>query len=316
MENAAAKVIVIYTHNVSRAIRVHELPRPGETVRSIGYSGGIDGAKGTDVAIALGRLGIPTAFAANARKGEWIARVHELLKGAGVDDSCVTEYEDPTYTRGAMFIDDHGNNMIVLSCGRQYIPRELICGALDRYRGAEYCVTGYELGDEGAEWVIQEAFERGIKTIVNPSPVPAEIPDCWDKVGILVLNEHEIASLLGDRTAVESDAAAESALHELQKRCGCRSIVLTLGEKGYMLLHNGSVISGDGMKVGGVIDTSGAGDGFLAALTAALVRGRDLADACAWANAYSSITIREEGTISSYPTLEEAEKVAGRLARA
>ena len=307
------KVVVIYTHNVSRAIRVHELPRPGETVRSIGYSSGIDGAKGTDVAIALGRLGIPTAFAANARRGDWIEQGHKLLQEAGVDDSCVEEYDDPTYSRGAMFIDDHGNNMIVLSCGQQYIPRALICEALEKNKDAEYCVTGYELGEEGVEWTLMEAHARGIKTIVNPSPVPDHLPDCWNMVDILVLNEHELASLLGDLDATKDVDTTRKSLSELQSRCGCRAVVLTLGARGYMALENGAVVSGNGLQVDGVVDTSGAGDGFLAALTAGLVSGKGLDGACAWANAYSSITIQEDGTISSYPWLEEAEKVAGKL---
>lgn len=313
MPKKSVKAVVIYTHNVSRAIRVHELPQPGETVRSIGYSSGVDGAKGTNVALALGRLGVPTALVANARRGDWNEQGRAFLREAGVDGSFVREYDDPTYSRGAMFIDDHGNNMIVLSSGRQFIPPELISDALDSFKDAQFCVTGYELGAEGAEEAVIEAHRRGLKTLVNPSPVPSSLPDCWDKVDVLVLNEHELAALLGERDAASGPEWAAKALRRLRSGCGCRSVVLTLGAAGYMLLDGGEVFSGPGMKVENVVDTSGAGDGFLASLTAGLACGRSLESACAWANAYSALTVCREGTISAYPWLGEAEASAGRL---
>lgn len=313
MADSKIKVTVVYTHNVSRAIRVHELPRPGETVRSIGYSEGIDGAKGTDVAVALGRLGVPTALIANVRRGDWIEQGHVILSEAGVDDRFITEYDDPSYSRGAMFIDDNGNNMIVLSSGRQQFPRELMESALDAYPDAEYCVTGHELGEEGVRDAVLSASSRGLKVIINPSPVPDSIPDYWDKAYIIVLNEHELIRLLGDDSSAVSGEKVRDSLARFTALSGCSAVVLTLGEKGYMLYDGSGFASGEGTVVENVIDTSGAGDGFLAAMTAALAKGMSLADACAWANRYSSIGIQREGTITCYPTLEEAEAVAGPL---
>lgn len=315
MADSNVKVVVLYTHNVSRAIRVHELPRPGETVRSIGYSEGIDGAKGTDVAVALGRLGIPTALVAHVRRGDWLAQGHEILSAAGVDDSSISDYFDPSYSRGAMFIDDHGNNMIVLSSGKQQFPRELMETALDKFPGAEYCVTGHELGEEGVRDAVLAAHSRGLKVLLNPSPVPDAIPDFWNKVDIIILNEHELMCLLADDGALDSDEKAGDSLIRFTELSGCRAVVLTLGEKGYMLYDGSSIAFGCGTHVENVIDTSGAGDGFLAAMTAALVKGMSLADACGWANRYSSIGIQREGTITCYPLLDEAEAVAGPLGR-
>lgn len=313
MEETKVQVLVVYTHNVSRAIRVHELPKPGETVRSIGYSEGIDGAKGTNVAIALGRLGIPSALVANVRHGDWLEQGHDLLSQAGVNDSYIAEYTDPSYSRGAMFIDDHGNNMIVLSSGRQFIPGSLIDRAIDHFKDAQYCVTGYELGEDGVKHALFAASKRGIKTIVNPSPVPDSLPDYWHMADIVVLNEHELIRLLDDENAVAGQEKTEQSLLRLRNQCGCGAVVLTLGENGFVLLDGNCTVSEPGVKVEKVIDTSGAGDGFLAALTACLVKGMSLAAACKWANRYSSISIQRDGTISCYPQLEEAEAVAGIL---
>ena len=65
------QVIVAYSHNVSQAIRVHKLPRPGETIRALQASAGMDGAKGTNTAVACSRVGARVAMVAHVKGGDW-----------------------------------------------------------------------------------------------------------------------------------------------------------------------------------------------------------------------------------------------------
>ena len=60
----------------------------------------------------------------------------------------------------------------------------------------------------------------------------------------------------------------------------------------------------EGAKVDS-IDATGAGDGFLGAMTARLAAGASLGEACRWANQYAAYTVQKSGTISSYPRLSE-----------
>ena len=63
-------IIVAYTHNISDGgIRVHKLPRAGETVRALEGGLGIDGAKGTNVAVAASRAGAKVALVAHVQGG-------------------------------------------------------------------------------------------------------------------------------------------------------------------------------------------------------------------------------------------------------
>ena len=63
-------IIVAYTHNISDGgIRVHKLPRAGETVRALEGGLGIDGAKGTNVAVAASRAGAKAALVAHVQGG-------------------------------------------------------------------------------------------------------------------------------------------------------------------------------------------------------------------------------------------------------
>ena len=74
-------IIVAYTHNISDGgIRVHKLPRAGETVRALEGGLGIDGAKGTNVAVAASRAGAKVALVAHVQGGAWFDRAEKLLR--------------------------------------------------------------------------------------------------------------------------------------------------------------------------------------------------------------------------------------------
>ena len=55
------------------------------------------------------------------------------------------------------------------------------------------------------------------------------------------------------------------------------------------------------------IDTIGAGDGFLSAFTVNLIWGKSEKEACRWANEFAGYTTTREGSIPSYPLIEEIE---------
>lgn len=310
------KVIVAYTHNVSEpAIRVHKLPKPGETVRAIGVNDGIDGGKGTNVAITLARLGIPTALVAHVKGGSWYTDAQKILHQDHIDDSCVFCDADEKPRGGCVLIDDDGQNMIVLGAGnKQVITEEEINQALPTFPDACYCVTGYELDRTSVHYILVKAKELGIKTVLNPSPVPDQKPTDWDLVDILVVNETEVRYML-DLAGVscnDNEENWENKLYLLRNVYHCRDIVLTLGEDGFCSLEGDQIIREKGMSVQ-ASDTTGAGDGFLGAMVARLAVGDSLGDACRWANVFSSVTVQRAGTISSYPTAIELESLYPQL---
>ena len=315
MYNKLTQVIVVYTHNISRVIRVHELPRPGETVRAIGMSEGVDGAKGTNVAVVLARLGVNNALVAQVRSIEVMESGHKLLQQLGVDDTFITYKEDPNYARGSMIIDDHGNNMIVLSSSSKPMPNTEIEKALEAYKGAQYCVTGYELDEPSVRYTLHKAKQFGLTTVVNPSPVPDFLPDYWSDIDILVLNEHELIRMLEMSGELYEEWDWETRMRRLREIYACGNIVLTLGAEGFLLLEGEHIFSEPGNKVNKVIDTSGAGDSFLAAMVAGLCKGKSLAQACSWANYYAALTVQRYGTITSYLTLAEVEGIGERSFR-
>lgn len=307
-------VIVAYTHNVSDGgIRVHKLPRPGETVHSIASGNGIDAAKGTNVAVAASRVGAQVALVAHVPKGDWFFRGQEILKAEKIDDTFVVQDENLVKSSGCIIIDDEGNNMIVLgSNSQQSISPCEADRALAASPQAAYCVTGYELDPLSVEYIVCKAHAAGICTVMNPSPVPKTQPHFWDCVDILVLNEVETLHMLELAEAPTGESWGDNAA-ALQAAYGCKAVVITLGSEGFCALDETGILTQRGGIPVASMDATGAGDGFLGAMVARLAAGDSLGKACEQANRFASYSVQKSGTISSYPSRGEWKAICSQL---
>ena len=81
-----------------------------------------------------------------------------------------------------------------------------------------------------------------------------------------------------------------------------KNLLVTLGSDGAILrTKNGEIIKVTAPKTE-VIDTTGAGDGFVGAFAAALNAGKELQIALEFAIKFASNSVGKKGAQSSYPT--------------
>jgi len=81
-----------------------------------------------------------------------------------------------------------------------------------------------------------------------------------------------------------------------------KNLLVTLGSDGAILRTNqGEIIKVSAPKTE-VIDTTGAGDGFVGAFAAALNSGNELRAALEFAIKFASNSVSKKGAQSSYPT--------------
>ena len=296
------QVIVAYSHNVSQAVRVHKLPKPGETIRALKASAGMDGGKGTNTAVAAARSGAEVAMVAHVKGGDWYRKGQKVLEEAGIDNTYVVLGDGIKDSSGVVLIDDEGNNMIVLGAhNEQTIPN-------DAMKDAKYCVTGYEINKNSVRHIIHTARKLGIKTVVNASPVLDFVPDYWDAINILILNEVEILHMLDLAGVSYTDGDWEEYGRKLRKSYGVGDIVITLGKNGFFCMEGEQIFHSSGIIVESK-DTTGAGDGFQGSMTARLAMGDSLYEACLYANRYCAISVQRDGTISSYPLAKEVDTI-------
>jgi len=129
----------------------------------------------------------------------------------------------------------------------------------------------------------------GAIVVLNPAPAVGDLSDYRGLVDVIVPNE--------------SEAAALGSLDGL-------SVVLTLGEKGAKVIHDGREHHLDPHDVD-CVDTVGAGDAFCGALCAALAAGADLVEAARLGNAAGALAVTRHGAEPSMPSRAAIDALLG-----
>jgi ribokinase len=138
----------------------------------------------------------------------------------------------------------------------------------------------------------------GAVTVLNPAPAAPLEPELEALTDVLVPNEHEAAALAGRPGAVPDHAVA------LSRRLDGRPVIVTAGGDGCYVAEGGHVEHLPAPRVQ-VVDTTGAGDAFVAALAVRLRDGDSLRDAAAFAVRAAAVSVTRPGTMPAYPAAGE-----------
>ena len=117
----------------------------------------------------------------------------------------------------------------------------------------------------------------------------------------LIVNEGEALRMTGARDA-EAAAAALAA-------CGAQAVVVTLGAEGALEHADGDIVHARAPEVE-ALDTTGAGDLFVAAYVFADLAGAPRVERLACAGLYAGLSVRTATGVGSAPTLRELEHEA------
>lgn len=302
------KVLVFHSHGVGQTVRMPALPREGETVWTQSWEIGDDCAKGSNVATALARLGIKTALFSKVGTDLWGNIGLDPLINAGVNLDYLLRSADVQTLIGMVIVDDKAQNSIILGGGCASFTEYEIQQALSRFCNASIFITGFEIQPKSALLGAKLAHSRGLLTVLNASPLGnCEVPNL-DFIDILIINEPECAALLSARQLDWSADAHKNAQQILQSyQPGF--LVMTLGNKGCIGAGPREQWTLAPIPVRAV-DTSGAGDAFLAAMCAGLASGKDAYSACQCANQYAARSVCLPGTVPSFLSLNQLGELA------
>ena len=298
------KVLNFGSLNVDYVYTVDHILTPGETQSSSErnvYAGG----KGLNQSVALAKAGLPTYHAGQVGKdadGEMLLRV---LSDNGVDTSLVNRVDGPC-GHTMIQVDKNAQNCILLFGGANRSISEAYREEVFSHFGAgDVIVLQNEIND--LEKIIDRAYEKGMKIVLNPSPFDAYLDCCdWDKIDIFFINEVEGAQISGE---IEPDAI----LSWFRAHHPRALVVLTLGGAGSCCLKDGEVYRQPIIPVKAV-DTTAAGDTFTGFFLKAYLGGQSVSEALELAARASSVTVSRPGAANSIPTLAELENMPGTQA--
>ena len=180
-----------------------------------------------------------------------------------------------------------------------YIERNL-----SEIQKAEMVILQLEIPIETVCFTAKEAKRRGKLVILDPAPAKAGLPaELFSYVDIIKPNETELAILTGMDASTKVEDMVK-AFRKLYKG----TIVVSMGEKG-ALIDVGEHSSRLPVRKTTVVDTTAAGDSFVAGMALKLVENKSLEEAIGYAQKLASIVVSRSGAQSSIPTAEEVEEL-------
>lgn len=292
-------ILVIGSLNMDLSIDLAKMPVTGETIlgRGIAYKAG---GKGANQACAAGKLGGRVRMLGCVGQDEFGQKLVKSLSESGVETDYIKESRDLPTGTAVIYVDDNGDNSIVvipganMACDIEYLKAQD-----EQFHWCDYVVLQMEIPYEAVWYSVKRAKELGKMVILNPAPAPDEIPEeILSLVDYLTPNETEIIALNGK----SKDDIREGAEKLLSR--GVSNVIATLGDRGALLVNQYGETFYPARKVVSV-DTTAAGDCFNGAMVAALAEGQSEAEAILFANIASSIAVTRKGAQESLPIREE-----------
>ena len=301
----APRITVVGSLNIDLVVQAPRMPAPGETITGQGFHI-VPGGKGANQAVAAAKLGARVAMVGRVGADSFGQIQRRGMETLGIGTDClITDRHAPTGT-ALIVVDARGQNSIVVVPGANGRLTSTDVEAARSIIGASDAVL---LQLENPLPTVQHAAkiarELGVPVILNPAPAPGERPpvSLLRNVSYLIPNEWEASALTG--VQVRDQDSAKRAASCLRDQ-GVETVIVTLGERGALAISSHGVVEAPAFSVKAV-DTTGAGDAFVAAFGVALCEGKHLQQALRFANAAGGLTVTRLGAQPSLPNRQEVE---------
>lgn len=275
----AIKICALGSVNLDMIIQTKTLPRAGETVAQ-GKFQALPGGKGANVALAAKRLGAKVELRAATGNDDYAAQALQFLKEGGVDLGGLVKVQDSHTGLAFINVAEDGENQIAVASGANdaFKPEHLTPITADGI------ITQFEIPIVTILAAVEE-FEGFVS--INASPVIEGLNRLLPHASLIIVNEGEYKAykdVLGNYNGL---------------------LAITLGAKGAKLLKDGKTLAEAKPPEVKVVDTTGAGDSFAAALTVALIEGQTPAHALEFACTVGALTTTKLGTQAATPSRAE-----------
>ena len=306
------KIVVVGSLNVDFVVSTPRLPKEGQTV--LGHSfDKFPGGKGANQSVGMARLGADVTHIGKVGADDHGKLLRRSLEKAGIRlDGLIEDESAPT---GMAFIQiaDTGANTIVVVPGANM---RLLPPDLDPFvpllKQADFVVLQNEIPLETNLKAARAGRKAGAVVIYNPAPFQPGSERLCILADLIVPNEIELTEFT--RLPATTEKEIERAAERLLQKGEARAVVVTLGLRGCMIRDRSGAEFLPAIDVKAV-DTTAAGDAFIAGMTWALSEGNDLRESVRLANEVAGYAVTILGAQSSLPTREQLEQFRAQLKR-
>lgn len=295
------KLFVAGSLNMDLVIRAPRIPEQGMTLTGDGFFMN-PGGKGANQAVAAAKLGAD-AYMVGAVGNAFGEELLAALRGYGVDTRFVARREDVP-SGIAVIVVVGGDNRIILDRGANACADgALIARALEGAGAGDLLLVQLETGVEFAAEALRRAKARGMTTLLNPAPA-LPLP-----AGVLPLCDY----FLPNQTEAQFYTGIYPADEVSCRRCaealfgqGAKRVLVTLGEAGSVYFSEEESYRSAAYPVTAV-DTTAAGDTYVAAFAVRRAEGASVPEAMAFASKASALTVTRRGAQQSIPLRAEVD---------
>lgn len=291
-----SRITVLGSLNMDLVIRAPRHPLPGETLTG-GPFGTFPGGKGANQAVGAARLDGQVTMIGCVGADPFGDVLIASLQADGVDTTCVGRSSEATGV-ALITVSAAGENTIVIAPGANgTVSTETVAAYREAIIGADALLLQLEVPLSAVAAAAKLAHAHGVPVILNPAPAQPLPASLLRHVTCLIPNQHEAALLTGLPT--DSDEGAAAAARALQA-AGVKMVIMTLGPRGALVFTDNQQIMVPSYPVQ-VVDTTAAGDAFVAAFAVALSEGRTPVEAARWGCAAGALACTILGAQPSLP---------------
>lgn len=287
------------------------LPEKGDT-QKVDYLNLHNGGDTSNVAVNLAKLGVRSgiicrvgddhfgSFLTGMLRQNGVETSHVIVDKAAATAACLALVR-PDGERSFFYKGDANDRLTPADVDFDYVTRAKVL-----HTGGTLLLAG--LDGKPLAGVLKEARRRGITTSMDVA---------WDTSGLWLRKLEPCLEHL-DIFLPSHDEAREIAGLDDPEAIGRFFLDYGIGIVGVKLGARGAYVT-DGkracfvpslVKPGGVVDTTGAGDAFMAGFLAARLRGRDLERCARFASAVSAVCIGSLSTTTWQASVADIERLA------
>lgn len=294
------RIAVVGSYGTGMTMRLERLPERGETLGSGLFSAG-PGGKGSNQAVGAARLGAQVRLLTAIGDDEFGAAARRLWQSEGVHYDDVVTVDAATMV-GVILVEPDGENRIIIAPGAlDLLTPQHVAGFADAISGSELLLVCNEIPADTVVAALRTARQHGVATQYNPAPARDLPAEARPLVDYLTPNLGEGRLLAG---AGETDGPPEILDRLRQRYSG--TVVLTAGSAGAWVDEpTGARTHVPPVTPPAIVDTTGAGDAFNAALAVGLCRGWPSARAAAFAVAAGAFAVSRPEVIPGLATPDQ-----------
>lgn len=286
---------------------VDHFHQKGETIHAKAYYAE-PGGKGYNQAIAAARLGADVFYLSSVGNDVYADICEKQLIKEGINHKLVRKENSGT-ALATILTDRNGQNMVTVFSGASSLLDAGDVIAYEEYiKCCDILLLQLEIPKTALTTVIDLAEKYDIPVILNPAPALKIDFQVYKKLMLITPNEQEAKFILG----INSDNIEFKEFAKAFCDVGIQNAVITLGGDGCLVIVDGEYTHIPPIDVQ-VVDTTGAGDVFNAALAVKLASGDDLITAASYAIIASGLSVQGEGVLHSIPFEKDVTLIERRL---